>query len=152
MIDINSPSPIYMIPQKCIEKACSALKLCATIPAVGAVKTTGNIGNIHAGVMCAAFKLCRFVKSTKYISNANKYAIGAYIQNITLSVADSLLPSFGLAKTCAPWIMEEMHIMTMEKKCASESLVIDRRKTPRLVKRRMVMNVPIITNSVTPMR
>jgi hypothetical protein len=152
MIDIDSPSPIYNIPQKCIEKACSSFKLCATMPAVGAVKITGKIGNIHAGVIFAAFILCRFVKSTKYISNANKYAIGAYIQNTTLSVADSLLPSFGLPKACAPWMMEEMHIMTMEKKCASESLVIDRRKTPRLVRRRMVMNVPRMTNSMTPMR
>jgi hypothetical protein len=97
MIDINNPRPIYMMPQKCIEKACSSLKLDATIPAVGAVKTTGNIGNIHAGVILAALKWWRFVKSTKYISNANKYAIGAYIQNTTLSVADSLLPSFGSA-------------------------------------------------------
>jgi hypothetical protein len=49
-------------------------------------------------------------------------------------------------------MIDAMHIMTLEKKYASESLVIDLRNTPRLVKSRMLMKVPMMTNSVSPMR
>lgn len=45
-----------------------------------------------------------------------------------------------------------MHIMTMEKKYASESLVMERLNTPRLVEKRSVTNVPMMINSVTPSR
>jgi hypothetical protein len=93
---INSPNPIYMIPQKCTLNACCGFKLDATIPAVGAVKITGNMGNIHAGVMFAALRWWRFVKRTKYINSAKRYASGAYIQNTILYAAERLLPCSGL--------------------------------------------------------
>lgn len=77
IIAIVSPKPMYKTPQKCTEKACAGLRLDATMPAVGAVKITGNMGNIHAGVMFAAWRWCLFVKSREYMPSANKNATGA---------------------------------------------------------------------------
>lgn len=77
MIAITSPNPMYRTPQKCTENACSGVRLEATIPAVGAVRMTGNIGSIQAGVMFAACKWWRFVKRSEYIPSANRNATGA---------------------------------------------------------------------------